>query len=853
MTYIAQLADIADLKPELVGEKARRLGAMLNLNYNVPTGFCITTVALEAFLIDNGCKPVIKQLLRTSEEAEPSELEKISSEISNLFDRSAFPNELVTSIEDACGGSNLIGQDEMTPVVVRSSAIAEDLPGATFAGQYRSILFTSGIPNILNAIKQCWASLWTARAIFYRRAKQIEEENASMAVLVQLAIDSRTSGIVFTIDPVTGKDNIVINSTWGLGSKAASGEYDVDTFIIRRQGRCVIQSAIVNKSLMMKPNDNGLGTIEVHVPSKLVSEPSLRTVEIDNLVKASLDIERFFGAPQDIEWAFNGGGLWILQTRPVVYTAESFPIEWERKSDRRIVWTRGAGITERLVDPVTPMSFSLFQKMVRTGWNAAMRRLPLPMLEGDAELRLFNHYLYWNIDITAKPKLRRLIPFAIKLLHTLVTGVGRWNRRLPNYLSDVEELNSFDLEMADLPQLMVHLDDVCVQFADSFVWEVHLGTALEIFGDLFLKVIPRLTGFTAEDAAVLLQGLGNKTLEMGRGLWQLAETIRSTPSLYEVFNEGIGEDTFKRLQRINDGEEWLESFYKFLDDFGHHSAKDDWFFPNWSQDPIMVLKILRGKLALPHQDFDQILECKSMARVNTANSMRSRLRKQPLRRFLFNQILFMAYRWLPLKEDRQFYIKLTCRQLRLTIHEIGKRLVHMGVVTRGDNVFFLSLGELNDVVDNISSGKQVDLTELVKSRRVEWDASLDLSPPPRITGDLVKDSAGEHSGNRRVIKGTPASPGVTTGLARVIHSPEQFDQFLPGEILVTQAANPCWVPLFSLAKAIVTNYGGLLCHSALLAREFGVPAVVGAPFSTRVIQNGDVVTVDGTRGIVQVY
>jgi len=781
-----------------------------------------------------------------------SDLEELSRKVAVLVQSSEFPQEIIESIEHAYTALRTPGSGEPTPVAVRSSGTAEDLSGASFAGQYRSILFVSGLNSILEAVKECWASLWTARAIFYRHAKGIGEDKALMAIIVQLAIDSVASGIVFTVDPVTGKDNIVINSTWGLGSKIVSGEYNADTFVVSRADRQIVESDVVDKQFMVRPDSSGMGTCEVSVPHNSRRKPSLDVAQIDALVHAALNLEQHFNAPQDIEWAFSDDRLWILQARPVTAVLDPFPVKWERESDRTTVWTRGAGVTERLVDPVTPMSYSLFQRMVKTGWDAAMRRLPLPMLKGEAELRLFNHYLYWNVDLTAKPKPTKLVPFFIKLLLALTRGVDLWNERLSKYLPAVQALQDFDLHTADLSQLRGHLDAVCGLFADSFIWEVYLGTTVGIFGDMFLNLVPRLVGCTARDAAILTQGLGNITLKMERRLWQLADAILRSPELLEVFRKDVDEYTVGRLEQLDEGREWLARFQEFLDDYGHHSPKDDWFFPDWSQNPLLVLRLLRAKLQLPRRSLAAVLDHKSREQRAMAASIHNRLRRRPIRKALFNLLLAMAHRWIPLKEDRQFYIKLTCHQLRLTLYEIGKWLSDLEVLTKEDAIFFLSVEELHNALDQLSCGRRVDLRELTETRRREWRASCKLSPPPRIRGDLVKDSEPEYSGNRRVLQGTPASPGVAIGVARVIHTPDEFDSFLPGEILVAQATNPCWVFLFGYAKAVVTNYGGSLCHCAMIAREMGIPAVVGTAFATRIIRTGSTVTVDGTKGTVLV-
>jgi len=849
-TYIVPLSRISSFAPSLVGNKALRLGQILDLNYDVPPGFCLTTLVFEEFLHHNRVRSTIWDQLQQATNAKISDIEEISRKIAVLVQSSEFPEEIIKHIEYAYSTIRKTGLSEPAPVAVRSSGTAEDLAGASFAGQYKSILFVSGINNILEAVKKCWASLWTARAIFYRRAIGIEENKASMAIIVQLAIDPLASGIAFTVDPVTGKDNIVINSTLGLGAKVVSGEYNADVFVVSRTERQIVERDIVDKQFMLKPDSSGMGTREVHVLNDLICKPSLDAEQIDTLVQAALNLEQYFSAPQDIEWAFSDDRLWLLQARPITAALDPFPIKWERESDRAVVWLRGAGITERLVDPVTPLSYSLFRRMVKTGWDAAMHKLPLPMVKGEAELRLFNHYLFWNIDLSAKPKPAKLVPFFFKFLFALTRGVDLWKKRLSKYLPAVQTLQDFQFHSADLSQLRDHLDAVCDLFADSFIWEVYLGSTVGIFGDIFLKLVPRLTGCTSRDATILTQGLGNITLKMERQIWYLAESIKKSPELLEVFRKDIDEYTTEHLEQCDKGREWLARFQNFLDDYGHQSPKDDWFFPDWSQNPLLVLKLLQAKLRFSHQNFDAIIDQRAKERRSMVDSILNRLKWKPVRRVLFHLLLSMAQQWIPLKDDRQFYIKLTCHQLRLTLHEIGKRLSDLEVLTESDNIFFLSLGELYRTIDRLSSGKRVDLRKLTKKRYLDWHTSFELSPPPKIKGDLVKDFATEYSGNRRVLQGRPASPGVATGVARVIHTPGEFDSFLSGEILVTSATNPCWAPLLSYAKAAVTNYGGSLCHCALIAREIGIPAVVGTSFATRVIRTGSTVTVDGTRGIV---
>jgi len=372
---------------ELTGGKGASLSRLANAGLPVPGGFHITTLAYRRFVAENGLMPHIFAALQVVQPARPETLEEASRSIREMFLKAHIPDELAAEITQAYHA--LAG--EQAAVAVRSSATAEDLPDASFAGQQETYLNVSGAAQVLEAVRKCWASLWTGRAIGYRARQGIHAESVALAVVVQLLVPAEAAGILFTANPLNGRrDQLLVNAAWGLGEAVVGGLVTPDTLVVEKDGLNLIESQVVDKQVMTVRTDNG--TEEQEVPLALRKAPVLDAGAAVELCRMALRIEELYGMPMDIEWARMRGAFSILQARPITVLPEPeapLPQEW-KLPNRRAKYMRN-NIVELIPDPMPP----LFETFGRRAINAALRRVvgSVPGME-DIERPGRNHPLH---------------------------------------------------------------------------------------------------------------------------------------------------------------------------------------------------------------------------------------------------------------------------------------------------------------------------------------------------------------------------------------------------------------------------------------------------------------------------
>jgi len=862
--YVLPLADLGATL-EIVGGKGASLARLVVAGLPVPDGFHVTTAAYRRFVEENGLQPGIMAALEQVDAGQPATLEAASRAIAALFASAQTPPDVAGAIALAYAG--LAGRDPV--VAVRSSATAEDLPEASFAGQQDTFLNVDGCGEVLAAVKRCWASLWTARAIGYRARQGIGPDGLSLAVVVQLLIPAETAGILFTADPVTGRrDQAVISAAWGLGEAVVGGLVTPDTLTVDKASGAFLEHHLADKQVMTARVCGG--TEQQPVPAELRRAPALDDETAAELVRLGVQIEKLYGLPMDIEWALADGTLAIVQARPITALPEPgvpVPIEWPML-DPKGPYTRGS-VTDLMPDPLTP----LFATTGLAAINAAMGRTMEELIGGRAPvlggvLTTINDYAYQHAKVGCRDwlwMLFRMVPAFPRLLRN---AERHWREvALPRYGEAVARWRSRpprDLAAAELMDGAVDLTAAMADYLTALQVDT-LGTAAGTEG-LFTAVYNKLVRREGDPPApTLLLGGDSMPIRSEKALhdlalWccehaDLAAYLLEAPSsrLATHWSDaeappGVGGDDWR---------EWQRRFGEHLAQFGHSLYDLDFAKPLPADEPLPLLEALklfiRGEGANPHERQQRLFERREAA----VQAALGRLKGLKLR--LFRWTLRWAQTFALVREDSIFDIGLGYPALRQMLHELGRRFVEAGAVAQADDIYWLERVEVEAGAAALDRGEAPErLTGRIRDRKAVWRAEEQATPPqqlpPKVRVMGIKAdaflpvSAEEQTG--AVLKGVAASPGQVRGAARVLHGPEDFFHMQPGDILVAEMTTPAWTPLFAMAAGIVTDVGGPLSHGSIVAREYGIPAVLGTGVATQRIRSGQVIAVDGSAGTV---
>jgi phosphohistidine swiveling domain-containing protein len=836
---------------ELIGPKAASLCTLRRLGLKVPPCFFVTTAAFRAHLDANGLRPQIAARLGQTPEA--------TEEIRRIIAEAPFTGALreqVAAAYDRLGAA---------VVAVRSSATAEDLPGHSFAGQYETILGVKSREECLDAIRKCWASLWTERAFEYRRRNEIDRQQVEMAVIVQQQIEPEAAGVAFSVDPVTGsRSRIVIESCRGLGEALVSGEVQPDRIVLRKK------------------------TLELIRRNFVADEPSLDLKPARKLAGSVRRIEKRLGGPQDIEWAIRDGTLWFLQARPI--TALPEPKPWE---DRQ-VWTN-LNLGEVAPDVMTPMTYSVIVPMFVPLFGDILRlcgvdprRTPL--------MGLVAGRLYFNINLGLAVARPFVSPAKVAALNRAFGGeqvrglesgecdiceedlpdVGfRWSRCIlswPRILGRlithrargidkfIARLRAYNDALARLPNETVTTEELVRMVTHSFSEAIKDCSLLYFWsGAVAIGVLRKACCDWLGDKG---EGLGYRLLTAQGGmadveaafdLWRLAALAHEDQETEATLS---GDDAWgaisPKLAATEHGQQFLAAWDRFMATHGHHGHSEiEFFSPRWSETPDYILGLVRGYLRSidetnPVQKQRQLAE----QRERLAEQCRHKL-TSPIKRRLFDWSLRQTAKLARDRENsKNEAVRLTAGYRRLFL-ELGERLRQQGILQDREDIFFLETAE----VEPVAQGRpDFDIKERIAQRRAEYEWNMTQAPPPVVVGryDPQRCAASSIDRTVKVLKGLAVSPGIVTGKARVIAHPDNGQHVEPGEILVAPITNPAWTPYFLPAAGVVMDLGGVLSHGATIAREYGLPAVVNVGPATRIIRTGQMVRVDGDRGTVTI-
>ncbi len=860
-----------------VGGKAVNLAALTKAGFKVPPGFCVTTQAYD-LAVGERLDGLLEQLTTAVDSAAPAA--RVREAVLTI----PVPDPVRRAILD---GYRQLGED--TPVAVRSSATAEDLPFASFAGQQDTYLNVIGSDAVVNAVRRCWASLWTDRAIDYRTRNGIDHTSVRLAVVVQQMVQAATAGVLFTADPVTGtRHHSVIDSSPGLGEAVVSGAVNPDRFLVDSTTGEVLDRRIGNKRLLIRSVHAG-GVERVEQPNG-GEVPSLTDPQITALVALGQAVQQHYGSPQDIEWALDSAGeLWLTQARPIT-TLYPLPDSTGRTGTRAYLCV---SLAQGLTRPITPMGLAAF-RLIGTSIAAAAGSPPDDPLRGPAAYREVGQRLF--VDFTAvvrNPFGRRVALAAFGVMEARAAVVIRRLTVDPRFsvvqtsrlatlrpvlrvllrmrvplrvllaaVSPARAYRAIDALEAGLRRNLAvpstagpeqRLDHVQRLLSSQVFMLMPMVVSYPLAGFALLGLARELLGDLVRPGELqsILRGLPhNVTTEMDLALWRLTEQIRDDQEAAQVLSAGSVAalaDNFARnaLPRVVQ-----EGLAAFLQTYGHRAvAEIDLGMPRWSDDPSHLFGAIKNYLRLSADDRSPTAQF--VAGAERAETMitdlvgrmqgRSRIRARVVR---FG--LRRARQLAGLREKPKDLLVLAMAGMREQVGMVGDALVTVGSIADRDDVFFVDFAEARRGLAG------ADLKTLVTERRAAYTLELRRRHIPRLLlsdgtePEAIGVAAVQHDG---ALAGSPASAGTVTGRARVVLDPVGA-QLEPGEILVAPSTDPGWTPLFLTAGGLVMEMGGANSHGAVVAREYGIPAVVGVPEATTRIVSGQTVTVDGAAGLV---
>jgi phosphohistidine swiveling domain-containing protein len=864
-SYVTSFEESNCQQVELVGGKFQSLARLAQLGVAVPRAFCLTTDAYRAFVSANSLRKVVSASLAAFDRAQPAACREATSAIRKAFLAAAMPPELAARIENA------YGQLGSGAVAVRSSATAEDLPTSSAAGGHDTFLNIHSRVSLEEAIRSCWASLWTERAILYRRRFEIPDEDAALAVVVQKMVAAQVSGVVFTAEPATGNhDILVVEACRGLAQALVSGEVTPDHFEMDRRNNALKCRPGLQTEMVTARQDGGVQ--KVSVPVSLRGRLCLERAQLQMLAEVSLVIERHFGAPQDIEWAIGhelGNGsekLYILQARPITslkrQPACATRSEFCWKSPiSGAVWVRdGGGLSEYLPSPVSPLYATAQLPAICRLVDAREHQMGTMTLR--PPYALINGYYYSRQDYRIKLS-GLLLP--LRYWHHARTKVRWWREQaLPTQFAELKLLSSFDTSSAADEELVHHLEKLFAFNANAWDAAVWASKNSQFTEPLVRKIFERfIRPIIGGDIVVFLRGFESQTLAGERALWGLMRNALSCSEIASCVRENEPVVALEQLSRQPSARGWLQDFLTYCRTYGHASTGHDYLHATAADDPAKAMANIKIRLNLPASDPDERHDQLLAERLKATRTAMTGLSLYPIRRALFRWALDWAQEGAAIRENVFFYAFQGWPLARRTILALGNRLARAGRLSSPEDIFFLTWDEAKSACKHHSTE---DLRATVaKQRQTHQEQTLAVPPhwvpqegPPRILQRKLKDKVkrfllGTFKNSAGILRGAPVSPGIVTGPARIIRSTADFGKLQAGDIMVAPTATPEWMPTFAVAAGLVTDVGGPLSHSSIIVREFGIPAVMGARKATSLITDGQMITLDGSQGLIQLY
>lgn len=819
------------------GGKGANLGEMANAGFPVPPGFCITTEVYSEHIQNLELQHLIDKMNMNTQIGSMQGLDDLSTDIRSRIEESQISARAEHAIKTAYRKLLYNG----TPLVsVRSSATAEDLPDFSFAGQQETFLSVQGEDQLLNYVKKCWASLWTPRSISYRQKNGFAHEQVLLSVVVQTMVQSEKSGVLFTVNPLSGNlEEMMVNASYGLGESVVSGRVTPDTYRILKHG----EPLILEKNLGSKETriDTGLnGLVEEAVISDelrnlfCLDEPELRI-----LLDLGIRVENHYGKPQDIEWAIAGGKLFLLQTRPVTKLSEDPAMSKSMRTNRisRIQQKLLDNFKEHIPDAPYPLEYETLLLLNRHK-NAVFHELGITMPKENKIVKMDEHGVLSIGRLFPHPNIRIFgIPVIMQQMKRLsqTDETRNTKAKLQKEFDGLGNIDLLHLNNQALFMIIMQSIDIAMQYI-YMRFRVYVFPMM-FFGFSINRLIKKENLTQALNQYDFLAGLNYKTAEIEHALYNLAKEIDESSAVRQLYLEVQPGELLPILK--DKYPSYFTMFTGFLNTYGARTVKAYMPFStlSWSECPELLIEtcttILKAGCIKEHIEQQE----KGKEKYSDLKEKVSR-NFSPAKRQRFERLL-EQFRSAYLGREDLIYLMEQCFVIaRRGVTEAAERLCRQGLLNKIEDIHYLKLSELKRVL--LGEGDMMSLKKVIADRKAHRSMTEQIwsSPPSQVftEGD--------------VIQGLSGSPGLARGVVRIINNPAEFGRLQKAEILVCRFTDPVWTPLFPVACAVVCDTGGPLSHAAIVAREYGIPAVLGTKNSTSILKDGQIVTVDGSKGLV---
>lgn len=853
----------------LVGGKGMNLGELAKIEgIHVPEGFCVTTAGYQKAIEQNETYHDLLGQLAMLKAEDRERIGEVSRKIRQIIMDAEIPADVVKAVTHY-----LSRYGEEHAYAVRSSATAEDLPHASFAGQQDTYLNVIGTEAVLQHISKCWASLFTDRAVIYRMQNGFDHSQVYLSVIVQRMVFPQASGILFTADPMTSNRKLLsIDASFGLGEALVSGLVSADCYKV--QDEVIVDKRIAAKTLAIYGRQEGGTETQLIAPDQQKIQ-TLTEQQILRLARIGRQIEAYFGRPQDIEWCLADDVFYIVQSRPITTL---YPIPEASDQENRVYIS--VGHQQMMTDPMKPLGLSFF-----------LLTTPAPMRKAGG--RLF-------VDVThhlASPNSREFLlnsmeqhdPLMKDALMTIIDR-GDFIKSLPVDKKEASPVKSSNAmppagappQFENEPTIVNDLIHRSQTSIEELKHNIETKSGTDLF-DFILEDIQQLKKilFDPQSSAVFMaamnasswinekmnEWLGEKnaadtlsqsvphniTSEMGLALLDVADAIRPYPEVIDYLQQVKHDDFLDELVTFDGGREARDAIRDFLSKYGMRCAGEiDITRTRWSEKPATLIPLILGNIKNfePNASYRKFEQGRREA-LNKEQELLERLSRLPdgeqkaaeTKRMIDLIRNFIGYREYPKygMVNRYFVYK-------QALLKEAEQLVEAGVIHDREDIYYLSFEELHDVVRT----NKLDY-RMINKRKDEYKLYEKLTPPRVITsdGEIIVGEYKRENIPAEAIVGLPVSSGVIEGRARVILNMEDAD-LEEGDILITAFTDPSWTPLFVSIKGLITEVGGLMTHGAVIAREYGLPAVVGVENATKRIKDGQRIRVNGTEGYVEI-
>ena len=867
-SYVLGFQDIDKTKLMIVGGKGANLGELSRIKgICVPEGFCISTEAFKRIMGETlPISELLDQLSRLKVE-DREKISELSGEIRRCIVQATIPEDIHREITHILSG---LGEEKA--YAVRSSATAEDLPTASFAGQQDTYLNIIGKEAVLNHISKCWASLFTERAVTYRIQNGFDHRKVYLSVVVQKMVFPQTAGILFTADPVTSNRKVLsIDASFGLGEALVSGLVNADIYKVRK-GEVIHKKISAKKRAIYTLKEGGIKAQEIEPERQ--NRPALTDEQILQLEHMGRKIEEHFGSPQDIEWCLADDAFYIVQSRPITTL---FPIPEANDSEKRVYVS--VGHQQMMTDPLKPLGLSIFQltsigPRYRAGGRLFIDVAPM-LASPESRENLLN--TMGQHDPLIKDALMTIIERDfIKCLRSdkKEQSLGKSSKNVPSL--------SFQAQIGNDPAIVSNLIKNSQTSIEALKQNIQGKSGTDLF-DFILEDLQELKklSFDPQSMAVIVtainasawinekvnEWLGEKnvadtlsqsvpnniTSEMGLALLGVADVIRPYPEVADYLQHVRNDNFLDELVKFDGGQEIRDAILSYLNKYGMRcSGEIDITKPRWSEKPTTLVPMILSNIKKfePNAGY-RIFEQGRLEALKKEQELLDRLKQlqdgeqkaKEAKRVIDLIRNFIGYREYP-----KYGIVNRYFAYKQALLKEAEQLIRANVIREIEDIYYLTFEELHEVVRT----KKLDY-ELISKRKDEYKLYEKLTPPRVITsdGEIVAGEYKRESLPAGAIVGLAVSSGVIEGRARVILNMEDAD-LEDGDILVTTFTDPSWTPLFVSIKGLVTEVGGLMTHGAVIAREYGLPAVIGVEGATKLIKDGQRVRVHGTEGYVEI-